>query len=54
MIVSAFQRFERWLEGWPNGALTVALLVGALVIIYIALRGSAFEKSVVAAYIFFP
>ena len=54
MIVSAFHRFERWLEGWPNGVLTVVLIVAALVIVWIALRGTAFEKSVVAAYVFFP
>lgn len=53
-IRRAFVRFESMLEGWPSGALTVALLIAAGVLVLIALRGTATEKAIAAAYVYFP
>lgn len=53
-IEAGFNGLQRWLKGWPNSALTVTLLVGAGILVYIALRGTAFEKAVTAAWVFFP
>lgn len=53
-IKRAFDRFEAWLNGWPNGALSVFLIVAAVVLVIIALRGKPYEKAVALAYVVFP
>ena len=53
-VEAAFHRFERWLAGWPNGVLTLALLLAAVVLVLIALRGTPTEKALAGAYVFFP
>lgn len=54
MIISYFTRVEDWLEGWPGAALTIALIVAAVIIIVIAFRGSNVAKALTAAYVFLP
>ena len=53
-IEHAFKRFEHWLTGWPNGVLTVALVLAAVVLVVIAFTGRPWEKAIAAAYVFFP
>ena len=53
-IKRAFVQFENMLEGWPSGVLTVVLLLAAVVLVLIALRGTAIEKAIAAAYVIFP
>ena len=48
------KRLETALEGWPDGALTAALIVAAVLLVWVALRATAIEKAVVAAWVFFP
>lgn len=49
-----FHRFEQWLEGWPNSVLTLALLLGAVALVVIALRGQPSLKALALAYIVLP
>lgn len=53
-IESAFRRFNAWLERWPNDVLTWLLLGLALLIVVIALRATALEKAIAAAWLIFP
>lgn len=53
-IERAFTRFGGWLRGWPGPALTLLLILLAGLLVYIALRGSSFEKAVAAAWVLFP
>lgn len=53
-IETTYHRFEDMLMGWPSGALTLVLLALAFVLIVIALRASALEKGIVAAWVLFP
>lgn len=53
-IKGAFDRFERWLGGWPNGVLTLVLLLAAAVLVIIAFTGRPMEKAIAAAYVIFP
>lgn len=53
-IEAAFKRFEGWLKGWPNGVLTVVLLLAAAVLVIIAFTGRPWEKAIATAYVLFP
>jgi hypothetical protein len=53
-ISTLFRRFERWLAGWPDSILTIALLAAAAVLVVVALAGRPLEKVVVASWVFFP
>lgn len=53
-IESRLRGFQGWLKGWPDGALTLTLLLAAAILVYIALRGTAVEKAVAAAWVYFP
>jgi hypothetical protein len=53
-IEAAFNGLQDWLTEWPDTALTLVLAVLALVLIVIALRGTAMEKAIVAAWVMFP
>lgn len=49
-----FGRFHAWLEGWPNSALTVVLLLAAVSLVFLALFGRPWMKAIAAAYVLFP
>lgn len=53
-IEDTYKRFEAWLQGWPGAFLSLALIVAAVVIVVIALRGSAIEKAIALTYVVFP
>lgn len=53
-IARLMRRFEAALEGAPNSVLTLLLVVAAVVLVWVALRATAIEKAVVAAWVFFP
>ena len=55
MIIWHFwQDFQTWLKSWPSAVLTVVLLIAALTLVLIALRGSATQKALASAYVFLP
>lgn len=49
-----FDQLEAAMEGWPDSALTIFLLIAAAFLILVALRGHALEKAIIAAWITFP
>ena len=49
-----FESFRRWLQGWPDGILTVSLIAAGIMLWIIALHGNATQKAIAAAYVFFP
>ena len=49
-----FKDFEKWLEGYPNDVITIALVITALWGIYIALTGNKLLKIGILAYWWFP
>lgn len=53
-IIAAFRSFERWLTGWPDDVLTLALFVAAALLVYTALRGRTLDKAVALAYVVLP
>jgi hypothetical protein len=53
-ITGAFHRFEDWLAGWPNSVLTAAMLLAALALVVIALRGKPRDKAIAMAYVLLP
>ena len=53
-IKRLFERMERFMEGWPDGLLTVWLLLAAALLVVIAFKGRAMEKAIAAAYVTFP
>ena len=54
MITRWFTNIDRWLQGWPSAGLTLALLVAAGILIYLALRGSNVTKALAVAYVYLP
>lgn len=54
VLLNGYARLESWLSGWPNAYLTIALILGAGIIVLIALRGSPTTKAVALAYIALP
>lgn len=54
MITRWFTNIDRWLQGWPSAGLTIALLVAAGILIYIAWRGSNVTKALAVAYVYLP
>ena len=53
-IAEAFHKLERSMAGWPDTFLTWALLLGAGVIVWIALTQKPMAKAVALSYIVFP
>lgn len=54
MLTRMFTNIDKWLRGWPNGYLTLVLLLAAVVIVYIAFRGSPTVKALTVAYVTLP
>ena len=53
-IKATFERFEKWLGGWPNSALTVMLLAIAAILIVLAFTAKPMEKAIVLSWVLFP
>lgn len=53
-MIAAFTKIEQKLQGWPDGVLTILLLVAALGIVLIAFKASPLQKAVTLAYVVFP
>ena len=49
-----FASIDGWLHGWPDMALTIALLALAGLLVLIALRGSPALKAIVVGWVVFP
>ena len=49
-----FRRVERWLAGWPDSVLTLALLIAALVLVCLALTGRPLQKATALVYVMLP
>lgn len=47
-------RLEAWLQGWPEGLLTVGLLAVAALAVWVALTGSAVAKAAALAWSLLP
>lgn len=53
-LAGLLARIEAWLQGWPEGLLTLALLVLAAMSVWVALTGSALTKAVTVAWAVIP
>ena len=53
-MMAMWREFRDWLQGWPNGVLSLALMLAGVVLWLIALHGTATEKAIAAAYVFLP
>lgn len=54
MLLKFFQSVQEYFKGWPNSYLTAALILAAIVIVYIALTGKPVLKALVLAYVVLP
>lgn len=54
MLTHWFTDVEKKLQGWPNGALTLALLSAAVILVLIALRASPAVKAGALVYVWLP
>ena len=54
MITSYVTRVDQWLRGQPEHAITVALLLAALVLVLVALYGRPTVKAALLAWVVFP
>lgn len=48
------ERLEAWLQGWPEGLLTLGLILATAWLVYIALTGSAVAKAASLAWTLAP
>lgn len=53
-IKAHFERFEQWLGGWPNSALSVTMITVGIVLIVLALTAKPLEKAIVLSWVIFP
>lgn len=53
-IERRFHQMEQALEGWPDAALSWLLVGVALFLLFVAWRGSAIEKAIIAGWVVFP
>lgn len=54
MITSYVTRVDRWLQGQPEHAITIALLLAALVLVLVAVYGRPAFKAALLAWVIFP
>lgn len=52
--MSLIFHFEQQLLGWPDELLTVLLIISALLLVLIALRGTALQKAVALTWVVLP
>lgn len=53
-LIALYQTLESYLKGWPDQTLTVALIMAAIVLVWIALKAPATAKAVALSYVIFP
>lgn len=54
MLWRVYKRTEEHLAGWPDAVLTVVLLLAAVGVVLIALRGPRMLKAAAAVYVLLP
>lgn len=54
MLTRLFTDVDKWLQGWPSGGLSLALIIAALILVYLAVRGSNTVKALAVAYVYLP
>lgn len=54
MLTRLFTDVDKWLQGWPSGGLSLALIIAALILVYLAVRGSNTAKALAVAYVYLP
>ncbi len=54
MIRETINKFNSYLESWPDKALTILLILIAAFAVYVALTQRPIEKAALAAWLIFP
>lgn len=54
MLTRLFTDVDKWLQGWPSAGLSLALIIAALILVYLAVRGSNTAKALAVAYVYLP
>jgi len=54
MLTRLFTDIDQWLQGWPSAGLSIALVIAAIILVYLAFRGSNTAKALAVAYVYFP
>lgn len=54
MIWRLYRTAEEYMQGWPEEVLTIALILCALIIIGVAIRGSAVAKAAALVWVALP